>query len=419
MSQNPNGGPNYDPYGPGPSNPNYPPVPGTGYGNGQPPSGPNPYGQYTPPAARPGEPTPNSSYGSPYAPPPPPANQFAPMPSRTDPSSGPYGAYDPTVISQKSGASYPAYPPSTDGPAYPPYGQSSAPGGPTYPTYPPSGAPGGQYPAYPSPGGVDFNTPSPQKPKKNNARTVLIAIIALIILVGGALGVVFYTNHETGIRNAANTATSQTQVVANATINAQATAAYTKTHYPFSTNLVLNDPLSNDSNVPKYGWDTASGCAFTSSTYQVTIDQAGYFSYCTASKVSFSNFTYEVQMSIQKGGNNASGGVVFRANMSSSLFYVFYLSSTGVYDLDIQTNSNATNTRILKSGSVPGFASGLSQVHTIGIVANGPQVSVYVDQSQVTQVSDSTFTSGQVGVISDYGNSTTVVVYNNAKVWQL
>jgi hypothetical protein len=411
MSQNPNGGPNYDPYGPGSANLNYPPVPGTGYGAGQPPSGPNPYGQYAPPPSGPGDPTPNSNYGSPYAPPPP-TNPSTPMPSGTDPASGPYGAYDPTVISQHGAASYPSYPSAPGGQSYPSYPQPGTPGGPTYPSYLPPASP-------------DFNTPQPQKPQKGNARTILISVIALLIVVGGILGIVLYNNHQTGVRNADSTATSQTQVAGTAqaytqaTAHAQATATYVKSHYPFSSNLVLNDSLNNNSNASKYGWDIGNDCAFTNNTYQVTIDKTGYFSYCTASTVSFTNFTYEVQMSIQKGGNNAEGGVVFRANMTSSLFYVLYLSSTGYYDLDIQTNSNATNTRTLKTGTVPGFASGFYQVHTIGVVANGSQISLYVDQNKVTEVNDTTYSGGQIGVISAYGSSTTVVVYNNAKVWQL
>lgn len=409
MSQYPNGGPNYDPYGPGPTNPNYPPVPGTGYGAGQPPSGPNPYGQYPQPPSGPGDATPNSNYGSPYAPPPPPANPNTPMPPTTGPSSGPYGAYDPTVISQHGSANYPAYPPSTGGQSYPSYPTPGTPSGPAYPSYPP-------------PGGMDFNTPTPPKPKRNNARTVLISVIALLVVIGGVLGLVLYNNHQTGINNANGTATANAgtaQAYSQATAHVQATAAYVKSHYPFSSNLVLNDTLSDNSNASKYGWDSGNNCVFTNNTYQVTENKSGYFAYCTASSVSFTNFTYEVQMSIQKGGDNAEGGVVFRANMNSSLFYVLYLSTTGYYDLDIQTNSNATNTRTLKTGTVAGFASGFYQVHTIGVVANGSQISLYVDHNQVTQVDDTTYSGGQIGVISAYGSSATVVVYNNARVWQL
>lgn len=330
------------------------------------------------------------------------------MPPTTDPSSGPYGAYDPTVISQHSGTNYPAYPPFTSDPNYPSYPTPSMPGGPAY------------LPPY-QPGGPGFNTPTPQ-PKRNNGRTILISVIALLVVIGGVLSLVLYNNHQTSINNANGTATavvSTAQAYSQATAHTQATATYVKSHYPFSSNLVLNDTLNDNSNVAKYGWDTGAHCAFTNNTYQVTEDKSGYFAYCTATRPSFTNFTYEVQMSIQEGGNNADGGIVFRANMDSSLFYVLYLGTDGYYELDIQTNSNATNTRTLKSGTIAGFAAGFTQVHTIGVVANGSQISLYIDHNQVTQVDDTTFSSGQIGVISAYGSSKTVVVYNNAKVWQL
>ncbi|HEX7735511.1 MAG TPA: hypothetical protein VF458_11640 [Ktedonobacteraceae bacterium] len=414
MSQNPNG-PEYNPYGPGPSNPNYPPVSGPGYITGQPPSGPNPaYGQ--PPSG------PNSAYGQPNAN----YGQYAPPPPTSDPTPnsaygtpgynpaslpGMAGPYDQTVFSQSSGASYPPYqtPPSNPG-----FNSS-----PNYPTQPPYQAP------YQAPLGMP---PAPQQPaKKSNSRIVALSVVALLIIAGGVLGLVLYNNHTATVSHDA-TATAQTQAqqatgtanaYASATVNAQATATYIKTHYPFSSNLVLNDQLKDNSGVSKYGWDVDSSCAFANGAYEATERHAGYILPCTANSTHFSNFTFEIQMTIKTGGTSAQGGVIFRANMNTDALYILFLDTEGNYELDIRANSSGSSTRTLSSGKVSGYATGVYQVHTIGIVANDTQITAYVDQNQIAKVSDPTYSGGQIGVISDYGSTTTTVAYTNAKVWQL
>ncbi len=396
MSQNPNGGPNYNPYGPNPSNPsnpNYPPTPGTAYGGPQPPSGPNPYGNppsgpnpYQNPPSGPGSGTPNSSYGPygpAYAPPPP-----TPTPT-PDTGGASYNPYDPTVMSQQNlGAGYPSYTPT-----------------------PPPGIP-------PLP-------PSIQQPRRNNSRTILIAVIALVVIVGGVLAVIFYNNHQQAVQQADATATvvggmtATASAQANATANAQATGTVVASHYPFSNNLVLNDPLTDDSHVGQYGWDENTSCSFSAGSYHTFEKTAQHFHLCVANTPTFANFTFEVQMAIKSGGATAQGGVLFRADLNNDRFYVLFLDTQGNYELDIQANQSGENTRVLRSGQVSGYATGFSQVHTIGIVAKGTQITLYVDQKQVTQVTDTTYTSGQLGVISSFGSSSTEVVYNNAKVWQL
>ncbi len=421
MSQNSNGGPNYDPYGPGPSNPNYPLPPGTAYGGGQPPSGPNPnygqppsgpnYGQYAPPPPPP-DVTPHSGYGSYGASYPPASNPGMEQMA---------GPYDLTVFSQGGGggATYPSYPP----PATP--GLNSPPSQPGFNT--PPVAPGlNALPNTP----VFGMPPAPQQPtRKMGGRTMLFSIIGLVLIVIGVLGVVFYNQSQTGIHNANATATAQTQAqaagtahaVATATGQAQATATAVRMHYPFSNTLVLNDPLSDNSGVAKYGWDVGNGCAFSNGAYEVTETSAGFIQPCTAEKTNFTNFTFEIQMTIKSGGTGEDGGILFRADMNTDKLYLFLLGSDGTYSLGVRANSSGKSNRTLKSGTVSNFATGFDQVHTIGLVVNGTQMSIYVDQNLVNPnpISDPTYAGGQIGVVADYGTSSTTVDYNNARVWQL
>jgi hypothetical protein len=350
------------------------------------------------------------------------------------------GPYDPTVFSQNSGSSYPTYPASSNpgfsaqpsNPGFPP--QPSNPGfAPqlSNPGFPPQPSNPGFPPQPSNPGfGIPPLPPNTPPARKSNGRTILISVIALLIIVGGILSIVLISNHTAAVNNANSTATAQklaqthatgtAQAYASATVNAQATATYVKSHYPFSTNQVLNDPLSDSSNVSKYGWDQKTGsCDFTNGSYQVTESSVGFIQPCTAMNTNFSNFTYEIQMTIKTGGTGAEGGMTFRADMSNDQLYILHLGTDGFYNLEVRANSSGDSSRTLKKGTISNFATGFNQVHTLGIVANGDQISVYVDQNKITQVTDSTYSGGAIGVISDYGSSTTKVVYNNAKIWQI
>lgn len=397
MSQNPNR-PDYHPYGPEPSSPGYTP----GY-SGQPPFGPNSdYEQPTTPGDTPSRP----GYGPPSPYPAYPVNLLAPPPPDT-------GPYDPTVFSS-SGQNYQPY---TFSPSNPGYSQPGAPG---------YGQPLISSQSLGMPG-----APTPTPPRKSNARTLLITVIALLIVVGGVLGIVLYNSHQAAVHNSDATATANTivqnnanatgtaQVVARTTANAQATVTYTQTHYPFSSNLVLNDPLQNDSQASKWGWDVGNGCAFNDGAYEVTTRDNHTIWPCFAEKTIFSNFTFEIQMEIKTGGDSALGGVIFRANSSTDALYILFINTQGNYELARRANANGSSAAVISRGTINNFPTGFFQLHTIGVVANGSQITVYIDNVQIAQKNDPTYTSGVIGVLSGYGTSTTTVSYTNARVWQI
>jgi hypothetical protein len=226
--------------------------------------------------------------------------------------------------------------------------------------------------------------------KKHPFLIVLIAVIVVLTIIAGGLGIRLY---ETTLSPTA--------------------------HYPFSTNLVLDDPLSNSSNALKYGWGVANnangGCTFANGAYEITAHQN--YIYCPTHRASFSNFTYETRMTIKTGNTGAMGGIIFRHALGTGKNYMFFLGVDGSYEFVVNTDYSSGST--LRSGMVPNFASGFNRPHTIGIVASGQEISIYVDQKQIIQVSDATYASGEIGMLSRYGSSSTTVAYTNAKVWQL
>src|SRR5437016_3476353 len=107
----------------------------------------------------------------------------------------------------------------------------------------------------------------------------------------------------------------------------------------------------------------------------------------------------------------------FEALVASHKFYSLLFDTTGSYSLLLYTGQD-NNAKTLTSGSTPSFHMGLGQANGIGIVAKGDKIAIYVNGLLVTSVTDSTYSSSQIGVAS-YNLSRTDVVFSHAKVWVL
>lgn len=245
------------------------------------------------------------------------------------------------------------------------------------------------------------------------------------MVLAGIGAAIYIPLHNTQVANSNATATAQTngtatartataQAQAHATATAQfiATATAVANTYPFSANVVLNDPLSSNSGSK---WKTDSNCTFTGGAYHAAESNNNTYYTCPALGTNFSNFTYQVTMQVNKGD---IAGITFRGNEASSKNYAYIFSSKdGSYVLFLYTAS--TNPHTLQSGTATGFNTGLGQKNDIGVVARGSTIDLYANKQKLASVSDSTFSSGQIGtIVYDTGDAADVS-FTNAMVWGL
>jgi len=219
-------------------------------------------------------------------------------------------------------------------------------------------------------------------------------------------------------------ATATTRANATATTQANATAttqsAYataTATANPYGGTLALSDSLSDNSH--GYEWpvvnDQFGTCQFLGGAYHVstTISSGGHW--CDASP-DFSNFAFEVQMTILKGD---TGGIIFRDDNALNTRYVFSVGQNGKCELSIAQGT--PNTKILVQPVLsPAVHQGLGKTNTIAVVAQGNTITLHVNHQQIVSVTDSTSSHGLIGlVVSSYapGGYPTEVAYSNARVW--
>ncbi len=246
---------------------------------------------------------------------------------------------------------------------------------------------------------------------KRNQRTIAIASgIVLVVLV---LALVFYAVSRQGPNAGNGTVTVDT----TATIIAQNPDPYP----PMNRTLAGIDPLSDNSH--GYKWDVNSDkfgtCAFTGGAYHVTaLPQPGTGPQpgkgCSLPSLSFSDFTYQIQMTIVKG---VGGGIFFRDDGNGN-GYFFFIGQDGTYQLGTYNNCpNCTSFSVLHSDSSPAIYKGPNQSNLVAVVASGSTIDLYVNNQKIYSSSDSSHSQGRIGVFASGVNGPTEVMFNNAKVW--
>ncbi|MBV9690337.1 MAG: TIR domain-containing protein [Ktedonobacteraceae bacterium] len=165
----------------------------------------------------------------------------------------------------------------------------------------------------------------------------------------------------------------------------------------------LSDPLTGpDGNK----WDQSSTCAFTGGAYHASVQQNAFFSLCYAHATNFSNFAYQVKMTILSGDG---GGLIFRAdNAHTSLFVV---TSSGFYEL-VQSQGSI-------SGTSSAVNTGLNQTNVLTVIARDSSIYLYINSQYITSASDSSPTSGMIGLSAVNLSRSSEVAYSNAVVWAL
>jgi hypothetical protein len=241
----------------------------------------------------------------------------------------------------------------------------------------------------------------------------------------------------TAIAQAYANATATARAIANATATAKVPATATPSpnltrdpYPPFSGTLTLNDPLLNNSQ--GHGWDVYSmpvnnNCEFVNGGYEVTQQNQNNNSAndisnsCVAEKTSFANFTFQVNMTITKGG---CGGLEFRADnqgidgygmlvcasstaLTPASYWSFRLLASGGYSTLAQASSTAIHTAY-------------GQTNVLAIVAIGSSLTFYANGQKMATVTDTKRTSGEIGVmVSGLPGVETDAIFHNAEVWTM
>ena len=266
------------------------------------------------------------------------------------------------------------------------------------------------------------NPPAPRN-KKKLVTIIALASIATIVILALVFGIFYSITLST--LEAQKLDPNSLSSLQNLHMKNGATSRWNPYTQQQET-LVLQDSLEDNSTSLEYNYhwldedtDTDGGasnnCHFTNHSYHTYIDtkkSAAGEAYCLAAGTQFSNFTYQVDMTLTQGD---LGGFIFREN-THSRFYVFMISSHSNY---LFASSAGSDAKILARGTSLAIHPGLNQINRLAVVALGSKLDLYVNEHLITSVKDATYTTGRIGmiVIGDKKHNVDAG-FSNAKVWQ-
>jgi len=265
--------------------------------------------------------------------------------------------------------------------------------------------------AYNAPPSSSSLSPSPSPFNKKKLRTILlVGGVAAVVII--SLMVLFTVLQPYSIRPSLR---SGAQMMLN---------PYTRQNEM----LMLSDPLHDNSVGDQHGYHwmddvhdgdpgsaATKGCYFADQKYHISTNGQQFSNaevYCLNTGVRFSNFTFQVQMSVQQGH---LGGIIFRQSPGAH-FYAFMISDTGDYFL---FSSSSSDTKMLARGVSDSINQQPGMSNLLAVVANGSKLDMYINQHYVASITDSTYSTGLIGTIAigNNGSQSTDIAYADAKVW--
>jgi serine/threonine protein kinase len=253
---------------------------------------------------------------------------------------------------------------------------------------------------------------------------ILLSIVALLLLI--SIGFTYYAAayRPNQLQAEAIATANRLHTEATATAAARAIQNSPQKLYQYITSSppTWTDPLTHadtynwwDQPVTDKNGNIEYGCKYMQGAFY-GIASPGNFAECSASGTNFSNFLYQVQMTIVQGH---TGGLEFRCDPVTGDSYDFRISTDGIYIFEkLPSNGKGGYNHVtITSGASAAIKQGLNQTNTLAVIARGSTFYFYVNGQYVTNASDSTYRTGNIGVYVDSDTGMVSAYFRNAQVW--
>ncbi|QBD79201.1 hypothetical protein EPA93_25760 [Ktedonosporobacter rubrisoli] len=246
--------------------------------------------------------------------------------------------------------------------------------------------------------------------------TIVAVLCALALLISGTVGLFIYQNHVQSIQATA----TATALRATTTVSARQTsiAAMTATvttgnHYPSympdNGQISFYDPMTDPKDKQ---WSEDRLCYATQDGYHVLTNQAHYYRYCSSANT-YADFAFEVQMKIVKGD---CGGLEIR-NDGQGKAYQLVICANGAYGMYLYVDLDGAHAKTLLESTSALIHAEAGKLNTIGVVAKGPDIRLFVNGYTLGHIQDNTYQKGYIGLLATAYDNPSEVVYQNARIW--
>ncbi len=183
-------------------------------------------------------------------------------------------------------------------------------------------------------------------------------------------------------------------------------------------NPMPNDDFSDSSSGWGTGTDSNSSVEYTNDGLTFLVFTPFYVTWSTPSPEVFENVHMEVSTSNQGGDPNATFGFVCNEQGTTTAFYYVGVSPSGHYAFI--KSSVALADVLLKEGNSPAVSASNGSVR-LGLDCGNGSMTLYVNGQVVDSVSDSSYTSGSIGLFaaSDEQSSGTIVIFDDFAMTKL
>ncbi len=151
---------------------------------------------------------------------------------------------------------------------------------------------------------------------------------------------------------------------------------------------IFTDPLSSNTN---NRWFETATCVFKDGTYHVLVQQASYSNTCGLNTELFADAAIQTDVAILSGG---SAGLLFRFDRKGGYLFLITNQSEFIFE-----SLSASGLRVLIPLTKTNAIGLDKQKNTLLIVARGSDFKFFINSIFVDETSDSTFTSGGVGLV--------------------
>lgn len=235
--------------------------------------------------------------------------------------------------------------------------------------------------------------------KTSKTRQIIFWVVG-ITLVAEIIGIISYTNY------ASDRAYYDAIAPGKDRTYAMLTHGNPSQYYPLTSNIGENK------------WEERNGCTFTAQAYHVSSSSSDNFNSCFLQGITFKDFVFQAQMTIIGGDR---GGLLFRdsGDTSNGFFYCFLISKDGSWELRFYLNKPDNSFNLLGSGQANAFRTDFGQLNTIGVVAHGSQIDLYINQQYLSSFNDASSEQGSIALLANYDFGSAEVIYNKAEIWIL
>ncbi len=140
--------------------------------------------------------------------------------------------------------------------------------------------------------------------------------------------------------------------------------------------------------------------------------------YTALSAPVFDNFVLEVDGRLATGDPTSTYGVMFRMQ-SPEAFYRFEISGNGLYIVERHDPGGHWERMLPDWQESDAIAQGLNARNRLKVVANGPTIQYYVNETLLGEFTDTTYTRGNIGLdAGTFGKIGLEVAFDNLIVTQ-